>query len=586
MPLSDKSVGSVGSEGSAGAEILADGYVAYRDAFARITAQAARRFAHREWAAMQADARERLDLYGSILRATVVELRAALGERVRERAVWSAMKESYVARIAGRGDVELAETFFNSASRRVFVTVGVDPTIEFVAPEPAHLLRTPGASTFRSYDRRGSTADVLRRVLEERAVEAPWEDLERDLRLAAAEVEARLDGPLSDDRVDAVQVVVPIFFRNKAAYVVGRILRGAEVIPLVFALTYPSGGVVIDAVLTETDEVSQVFSFTRSYFHVDLPQPYETVRFLKSILPAKPIAELYIAIGHHKHGKTELYRDLLRHLAESDEPFVVAPGEEGLVMLVFTLPSYDVVFKIIRDTFGPSKSVTREQVHDRYRLVYLHDRAGRLIDAQEYEHLEFDRARFAERLLAKLLAGAAETVSLVDGRVSIRHLWTERRIEPLNLYLARASREPAEAAVLEFGQAIKDLAVSNVFPGDLLPKNFGVTRHGRVVFYDYDELCPLVGLRFRELPAVAEEPEEGPDSTFYVGPNDIFPEEFERFLGLRGALRDRFLDAHADLLTPRYWRELQERIRGGEFPDFFPYSSRLRLPLRRATAGA
>ena len=569
------------SPADAGAALLAAGFVAYRAAFDRVTARAASRFARREWQAFQADARERLDLYPSALAAAVADLERELGAGVRERALWTRMKSAFVAGVAGRADVELAETYFSSASRRVFATVGVDPAVEFVAPEPASLLRVPGAPAFVSYPPAGPSAAILRRVLEERAVEAPWQDFERDLRLVTRAVERRLGSGLDAPEIDAVQVVRPLFYRNKAAYLVGRVLRGAEVVPLIVALTNPLGEVVVDAVLMETDEVSQVFSFTRSYFHVDLAQPYETVRFLKSILPAKPTAELYIAIGHAKHGKTELYRELLRHLAESDEPFVAAPGERGMVMSVFTLPAYDVVFKVIRDDFGPTKSVTRQQVRDRYRLVYLHDRAGRLVDAQEFEHLEFERERFSDRLLDELLSTAAGNVRFAEGRVAIRHLYTERRIAPLNLFLAGAPPAKAQAAVIEFGQAIKDLAVSNVFPGDLLPKNFGVTRHGRVVFYDYDELCPLVDMRFRDLPAAADEPEGSAEPPFYVGENDVFPAEFERFLGLRGRLRVLFLEAHGDLLTPRYWIDLQERIRAGELPDFFPYPAARRFPMRR-----
>jgi len=564
-----------------GAALLADAFVAHRAAFAAITARAPARFARRDWAGLQSDSRQRLGLYAEMRAAAVRELERALGGRGRDRELWRAMKIAYVERIAGRGDIELSETFFSSVSRRLFVTTGVDPAVEFVAPEPTSLLRHPGPLTFETYDGAAGTVAVLERIFADRPIDAAWRDRAGDLRRVAAIVEERLGCGLDDPEVDAIQVIRPYFFRNKAAYLVGRVLRRAEVVPLVLALTHLEPGVEIDAVLTEADDVSQVFSFTRSYFHVELTQPYETVRFLKSILPAKPIAELYIALGHPKHGKTELYRDLLRHLAGSDEPFVVAPGERGMVMLVFTLPSYDVVFKVIRDDFGPTKSVTREQVLERYRLVYLHDRAGRLIDAQEYERLEFERERFSDRLFATLESSAGSSVAVRDGRVALRHLYAERRISPLNLFLAGAPPAEGEAAVLEFGQAIRDLAASNIFPGDLLPKNFGVTRHGRVVFYDYDELCPLVDVRFRDLPGDADEPEAG-EPSFYVADEDVFPEEFERFLGLRGRLRDAFLDAHGELLAPRFWREMQERIRAGEFPDFFPYPASRRLAARPA----
>ncbi|KAA0249270.1 MAG: bifunctional isocitrate dehydrogenase kinase/phosphatase [Acidobacteria bacterium] len=562
-----------------GAAILASSFDQYRRSFREITARAPGRFARCEWHAMHEDALERLGVYRKVLDAAVEELRRQLAEDVREKPVWTAMKEAFVPRISGRGDVELAETFFSSASRRVFTTVGVDPAVEFVAPESVAMLRVPGAPVYASYRPEGETAAVLSRLLSERALEAPFEDLERDARLAAGALEARLGGPLS--AAEALHVVRPVFYRNKGAYVVGRILRGAEVVPLVFALTNPGGRVVVDAVLTETDDVSQVFSFTRSYFHVDVAQPWELVRFLRSLLPQKPVSELYIAIGHNKHGKTELYRDLLRYLATTDEPFVLAPGEEGMVMAVFTMPSLDVVFKVIKDSFGYPKTSSRADVMEKYRLVFRHDRAGRLVDVQEFEHLEFDRQRFAESLLERLLKTSSESVSTDGERVEIRHLYTERRIVPLNLYLASAPEAKAVEAVLEFGQALKDLAATNVFPGDLLLKNFGVTRHGRVVFYDYDELCSLTSCSFRELPEAEDESDEGGEAWFYVGENDVFPEEFPRFLGLRGPLRKAFLDAHGDLFTPRFWTDMQARILAGDFPDFFPYP-----PSRRLHAGA
>jgi isocitrate dehydrogenase kinase/phosphatase len=562
---------------AAGAEILAAELDGYRAAFTAVTARAPARFARREWREMQEDARERLELYGAAIGSAVRELERALAGALRDKHVWTGMKEAFVARVGERADVELAETFFSSASRRVFATVGVDPAVEFVAPQPSALLRRPGAAVYDAHDAAGGGAALVQRLLADRGLAAPWRDLAGDARLAARAIERRLGRRLDDPAVEAIEVVRPLFFRNKAAYLVGRLLVGAEIVPLVLALVHPPEGVAVDAVLLTSDDVSQVFSFTRSHFHVDVAQPYEVVRFLKSILPAKPVAELYIAIGNHKHGKTELYRDLLRHFGCSDEPFVVAPGDEGQVMSVFTLPSFDVVFKVIKDRFGPSKSMSREEVREKYRLVYLHDRAGRLIDVQEYEHLELERERFSPRLLSKLLAECAATVEARDGRVVLRHVYAERRIAPLNLFLASAPRPAALAAVVEFGRALRDLAASNVFPGDLLPKNFGVTRHGRVVFYDYDELSPLVDCRFRELPETADETGEADGPPFYVGPRDVFPEEFERFLGLSGELRAAFLDAHAELLTPRFWREMQRRIRAGEYPDFFPYPAARRL---------
>jgi len=560
-----------------GAAILVRAHEEYRRSFAEYTAKAPARFDAADWPGMQADARARLESYGRVLGTALAELERVLGDELRERSLWSTMIEAYAGKIAGRADIELAETFFSSASRRVFSTVGVDPAVEFVGTTPMSLLRRPRWPAHATYAPDGASVDVLRRIFERPARILRFEDLERDLALAAAQLEATLPGGLVGETVEWIEVLEPLFYRNKGAYLVGRILRDAEVVPLVLALTNPGGGAVIDAVLTEEDEVSQVFGFTRSYFHVDVEQPYETVRFLKSILPKKPIAELYIALGHHRHGKAVLYRDLLLHLAESDEPFVLAPGDEGMVMSVFTMPSLDIVFKVIKDHFAPPKTTTREQVVEKYRMVFRHDRAGRLVDAQEFEHLEFERSRFSPRLLDRLLATAGESVTVDSSSVAIRHLYTERRIVPLNLYLAREPEPRAVAAALDFGQAIKDLAATNVFPGDLLTKNFGVTRHGRVVFYDYDELCAMTDCVFRELPEPEDERDDGGEAWFYVGDRDVFPEEFGRFLRLAGPARDAFLAVHGDLLRPQWWIAVQGRIRAGDFPDFFPYPPTRRL---------
>jgi len=334
----------------------------------------------------------------------------------------------------------------------------------------------------------------------------------------------------------------------------------------------------VDAVLPTEDVVSILFSFARWYFHVDVESPRGAIGFLTSILPRKRLSELYLSLGYEKHGKTELYRDLMRHIASSAERFVIAPGQRGLVMEVFTLPSYEFVFKVIKDSFPPSKATTREQVMERYRSVLLQDRVGRLIGFQEFEHLTFPRARFSDDLLQRLLAVAGRTVMLAGDKVVIRHLYVERRVVPLDLYLREAAPDDARAAVVDWGRTLKDLAAANIFPGDILLKNFGVTRHGRVISYDYDELRLLTGCRFLRLPQPRTEEQEMADEPWFaVADDDIFPEELRSFLGLEGDLRAAFLREHADLFGVELWRGMQERNRHGEVIDFFPYSEERRL---------
>jgi isocitrate dehydrogenase kinase/phosphatase len=560
-----------------GAERILEAHDAYERSFTEITQRAPDRFVSRDWHGMRADALERLELYRKVLDPALAALRGILGEGLSDKAVWSGMKEAYARLVAGRPDIELAETFFNSASRRIFQTVGVDPRTEFVVSEVPTLSLRAARILVETFSGAQGTAAALFRIFTAHPFPAGWEDASRDASLAAKKLDAYLAELWGGPGFDTAEVLRPVFFRNKGAYLVGRLRRGERTMPLLLALVNPRGRVAVDAVLADEDEASIVFSFTRSYFHVAVANAASLVAFLKSIMPRKPVGELYTAIGFNKHGKTELYRDLLRHLATSDDPFVLAPGEAGMVMLVFTLPSYDVVFKVIRDVFAHPKTTGRQDVLDKYRLVFRHGRAGRLVDVQEFEHLSFPVSRFTPALLEKLLSGAPSTVEIVGDDVVVHHLFTERRLTPLDLHLRQASPEDARQAILDFGEAIRDLAKANIFPGDLLLKNFGLTRHGRVVFYDYDELCFVTDCRFRELPSADDGGGNGGEPSFYVGENDVFPEEFLTFMGLRGEARAAFLERHGDLLRPGFWREIQRGERAGEIFDVFPYPRVRRL---------
>jgi len=564
---------------ASGAAVLLAAFDNYRSGFAALTARAKHHFEHQDWAAAQQDAARRLDVYSESMSEGMRELSARLGPLAEDRAAWNAMRAEFAAAIAVRGDAELAETYFNSCARRTFQTVGVDPDVEFVAIRVSEPEGRIAPTLVDLFPREGRLDALMRTLLERLPFEVRWDDLEGDARRAAAAIVEQADVR----RIRAVELGRPVYFRGKAAYVLGRLLTDGAAMPLLLALRNPSGRLVLDAVLITEDEVSIVFSFARSYFLVEHQRPRELVEYLRAIMPRKPLSEIYTAIGHHRHGKTELYRSLLRHLATSDDRFEVAPGQRGMVMCVFTLPGFDVVFKVIRDRFDPPKTVTHEQVREKYRLVFRHDRAGRLVDAQQFEHLEFDRDRFAPELLEMLLRLAGETVRVEGGRVVFRHLYTERRLRPLDLYLREAGLAEARDAVLDYGQVLRDLAATNLFPGDMLLKNFGVSRHGRLIFYDYDELAPLDECRFRELPlSSGDEDDLAGEPWYYVGERDIFPEEFRTFLGLRGELLEAFLAHHEELFGVAFWHSMQEVHRRGEVLDIHPYRASRRL--RRGAA--
>ncbi len=546
-------------------------YDRYHRGFEEITRRARERFEQRDWRGAQADATERLALYRTHLDGAVADVRDILEDAVMERTLWAAMRARHAQGAEDRPDAELAQTFFNSVTRRVFSTVGVDAAIEYLDASPAPPAPPDGPPLCDSDRVEEVDAELVRRILERFAWSVPYTSLRRDAAIVARQINELLGGLPARGAIE-LDVVRSVFYRNKGAYVVGRIRRGGIVLPLVLPLLRAERGIVVDAVLMTQNEASIVFGFSWSYFRVDVSQPRALVEFLRSIMPLKRVDELYNAIGFNKHGKTELFRNLMTYLENPDARFAVAEGDEGMVMAVFTLPAFNLVFKIIKDSFGAPKNTTRQAVMDKYHFVFVRDRVGRLADAQEFEHLEFPRRCFPDELLAYLLSVAATTVRVAGDRVIVRHVYTERRVTPLNLFLRDAGPEAAGEAVVEYGNAIKDLAAADIFTGDMLLKNFGVTRNGRVICYDYDELCLLSECHFRRIPPPTTIEEEfAAEPWFFVGESDVFPEEFSAFLVPPGEVRDAFLAAHRDLLDVEFWQRAQRRLAAGEVVDVWPY---------------
>ncbi|HRQ41179.1 MAG TPA: bifunctional isocitrate dehydrogenase kinase/phosphatase [Chloroflexota bacterium] len=559
-----------------GAAAIYQAFKSYCAHFQAITERAPQRFEQQEWHGRRADAEERLQLYKTIIDQTVDQIHNLLDERLCDKLVWASMKAVYSGHIFPLDDWELAETFFNSVTRRIFTTVGVDHQIEFVTTDYQSPPTPSRYKVYRSYKTPQPKANLFYEIIGSYHATAHFAHLEQDCQLIAARIQALLvTRGLSMQRIDMVKSG---FYRGQGAYLVGRIQAGNQTIPCIFCLLHGESGIYVDAVLLDDVSVSILFSFTRSYFHVKIDRPYDLVAFIQTLIPQKRVAEIYISLGYNKHGKTELYRDILRHLAHSEAQFQTAPGQKGMVMAVFSLPDYDLVFKLIKDRFADPKKVTRQNVMAQYEMVFRHDRAGRLVDAQSFEFLEFDQERFDPALLTELLAVAGHAVQVKDGAVVIVHAYVQRRVTPLDIYIRQVSEEEARAAIRDYGRAIKDMAATNIFPGDMLLKNFGVTRHGRVAFYDYDELRPLTDCHFRRFPAAATYEDELSDEPwFHIAEGDIFPEEFLHFMGLPPTLQDEFLAHHRDLLDTPYWHTTQTRLQNGEYIHILPYSQRHRL---------
>jgi isocitrate dehydrogenase kinase/phosphatase len=562
------------------AQMILDGFDDYREHFRQIADGAQARFEQALWQEAQRASAARINLYEEKVSEVSERLHGTFdAQSLLDVSCWPLVKSAYINLIDVRFDDELAETWFNSIFCGLFSHDLISDGCMFIHTTRPSLRRHDKAAQTRTYRPQGELSSMLKQIFAEYKFDVPFADLPGDLQRLEGQLRENLPDWVCKDPALSVELFSSILYRNKGAYLVGRIFTQDEQWPLVIPLLHREGsGIQIDALITDEADVSIIFSFTRSYFMVDVPVPAEFIGFLKRILPGKHIAELYTSIGFYKHGKSEFYRALINHLATTDDRFIMAPGVRGMVMSVFTLPGFNTVFKIIKDRFAPSKNVDRATVIEKYRLVKSVDRVGRMADTQEFADFRFPLSKFDPECLAELLDVAASTVEVEGDTVLIRHCWTERRMTPLNLYLENANEAQVREALDDYGLAIKQLAASNIFPGDMLLKNFGVTRHGRVVFYDYDEICYLTEANFRRISAPRTPEDEMSSEPWYsIAPLDIFPEEFPPFLFADMGQRRLFNELHGELYDADYWKSLQDAIRAGKVIDVFPYRRKGRM---------
>ncbi|MEH6610901.1 MAG: bifunctional isocitrate dehydrogenase kinase/phosphatase [Halioglobus sp.] len=562
------------------ARTILNGFESYFAEFQNITLAARSRFENADWLGMHAASIERIDLYKEKTHQIIQFVELIAGDQLRDFQFWSETRLVYADLIKGHNNFEIAETFFNSVYCAVFKHRKIRDEYAFVFSPQGDMPPADVSAVYSRYKCEQSLPELLRKLLLDYGFRLPYEDLDRDINNIIGVIQNHLGAQVdvADGELE-FQVLKHHFFRNKGAYIVGRLVTAKASIPFVLPVLHNDRGeVYVDTVLFGSDKVSVIFSFTRSYFMVDASIPSQYVLFLQQLMPAKPISEIYSSMGYNKHGKTYYHRCAYRHMTSTSDQFIIAPGIKGMVMTVFTMPSYDFVFKIIKDRFTPPKDMTRDQVKAKYALVKRWDRVGRMADTQEFTNLAFARERFSDELMEELRAVAPSMIEEHGTALVIKHVYVERRMTPLNLYLRDASDEQVRDVMDEYGNAIRQLAAANIFPGDMLLKNFGVTRHGRVVFYDYDEIQPLLDCNFRKIPEPRSEEEEMASQPWYsVGPNDIFPEEFRLFFSGNQRARKAFDEMHSDVYEAEFWQGLQQQIRSGYVDDFFPYRRKLRF---------
>lgn len=563
------------------AQTILQGFDAQYGRFLEVTSGAQQRFEQADWHAVQQAMKNRIHLYDHHVGLVVEQLRCITNGQSTDAAFLLRVKEHYTRLLPDYPRFEIAESFFNSVYCRLFDHRSLTPERLFIfSSQPERRFRTIPRPLAKDFYPDHGWESLLMRVISDLPLRLRWQNKSRDIHYIVRHLTETLG---TDNLAEShLQVANELFYRNKAAWLVGKLITPSGTLPFLLPIHQTDDGeLFIDTCLTTTAEASIVFGFARSYFMVYAPLPAALVEWLREILPGKTTAELYMAIGCQKHAKTESYREYLVYLQGCNEQFIEAPGIRGMVMLVFTLPGFDRVFKVIKDKFAPQKEMSAAHVRACYQLVKEHDRVGRMADTQEFENFVLEKRHISPALMELLLQEAAEKITDLGEQIVIRHLYIERRMVPLNIWLEQVEGQQLRDAIEEYGNAIRQLAAANIFPGDMLFKNFGVTRHGRVVFYDYDEICYMTEVNFRDIPPPRYPEDELASEPWYsVSPGDVFPEEFRHWLCAAPRIGPLFEEMHADLFRADYWRALQNRIREGHVEDVYAYRRRQRFSVR------
>ncbi|EFG1716744.1 bifunctional isocitrate dehydrogenase kinase/phosphatase [Escherichia coli] len=563
------------------AQTILQGFDAQYGRFLEVTSGAQQRFVQADWHAVQQAMKNRIHLYDHHVGLVVEQLRCITNGQSTDAAFLLRVKEHYTRLLPDYPRFEIAESFFNSVYCRLFDHRSLTPERLFIfSSQPERRFRTIPRPLAKDFHPDHGWESLLMRVISDLPLRLRWQNKSRDIHYIVRHLTETLG---TDNLAEShLQVANELFYRNKAAWLVGKLITPSGTLPFLLPIHQTDDGeLFIDTCLTTTAEASIVFGFARSYFMVYAPLPAALVEWLREILPGKTTAELYMAIGCQKHAKTESYREYLVYLQGCNEQFIEAPGIRGMVMLVFTLPGFDRVFKVIKDRLAPQKEMSAAHVRACYQLVKEHDRVGRMADTQEFENFVLEKRHISPALMELLLQEAAEKITDLGEQIVIRHLYIERRMVPLNIWLEQVEGQQLRDAIEEYGNAIRQLAAANIFPGDMLFKNFGVTRHGRVVFYDYDEICYMTEVNFRDIPPPRYPEDELASEPWYsVSPGDVFPEEFRHWLCADPRIGPLFEEMHADLFRADYWRALQNRIREGHVEDVYAYRRRQRFSVR------
>ena len=563
------------------------GFEAMFATFLNITLGAQSRFEQRQYHEVQSAMRERLQVYERQVKSVSEAVKVIAYAELSCPQTWQLAKNIYGNMVKNHENEPIAHTFFNSTFGAIWDDKKIRTVHLFVLKAKYRTQPRPYDSLVKRISLQHGFNSAIKTLITNQVFRVPFSNLNQDVATLQATLtqgakqQCRQVYELINLNDGYIEYAYSHFYRNKACYLIGRcIAKNGDNMPFAIAILNTPKGLKIDAVMMGADQLSLLFGFARTYFMVDTDQPARYVDYLSVLMPHKQRFELFNAIGFIKHAKTEFYRYKVDTTKNSPESFkyVAAPGTPGMVMLVFTIAGSDHVYKVIKDKFSAPKTATKAQVKEKYNFVKQADRVGRLVDTHEFRYLAFDLSRFSEQLLQQMKEHIGSSLIISGKALILKHVYVERKMTPLNLYINDCDSKALSQVMLDYGRAIKDLAGANIFPGDMLMKNFGVTRWGRVVFYDYDEICPLTDCNFREVPQTQNALEElSSDSYFDIEPNDIFPSQFKVFFSANELAFNAFNSHHSDLFNAQFWQTCQQQVQQGYLPDVYPYKQSWRF---------
>jgi isocitrate dehydrogenase kinase/phosphatase len=559
----------------------------YLAEFNALTANAKEIFENRAWTQGSLDAGRRVQLYRDQVNGTWRKLQRLFPEQAAHREFWVGVRQAFLENVFDDYEADIALTFFYSTMRLAFDRQ--DTPVEYADDGLAEQCEVGSASpVWRVYPAgpQHLTPSVAQ-VLETCKFRAPWENAARDAAAAADRLLAEWNSQMAAGSPHDLQMLEPLFLRDREAYIVGKLREGSRELPVVFALRHEERGITVDAVLAGKEDMRNIlFVSTRSTFHVRTNGYREVLAFLDTLAPERGHPAMCAVLGFTHPARVALNQRLRRHLRETGERFTPAPGRVGMAMVVFSPPSFPYVFKVVRDFSSKQAWMGRARIMEIYRWVHEMNRGRLMLDAWVYRNLHFPREFFDERVLRELVASAPSSVRLDGNTVVLKHVYAQRRVQPLSAFFDetrdRASRERAIDAL---GAFIKDLAGMGFFMADCygLPFNTGLTHGSNVALFDFDDLGPILRHRFRETPRLADERDELLWNTetdgawFSVDENDVLVDEWERFLGVPADLQEYFRNRHGDLFTVEYWDQVQRRIMAGKLHFVLPYPGERRL---------